>query len=81
MLRRVFDCQIAVHHVQDVEMLAFVFMDPLDLHVVKRVERNLDTSCFFNILLELHLVLALDIEEALNEVTIVSLITQLSKCI
>ena len=81
MFRRVFDHQIAVHHVQNVEMLAFVLVDPLDLHVVKRVEWNLDASCFSNILLELHLVLALDIEEALNEITVFGPIAKLGKCI
>ena len=59
-----------MHHVQNVEMLAFVLVDPLDLHVVKRVEWNLDAGCFSNKLLELHFVLALDIEEALNEITV-----------
>ena len=62
-------------------MLAFVLVDPLDLHVVKGVEWNLDASCFSNILLELHLVLALDIEEALNEITVFGPIAKLGKCI
>jgi len=81
MLRSVFDRQVAENHVQDVQQLAFVLMNSLDLNVVQGVEGDLDSSLFEHPLLELRLVGTLDFKEFTHEFSVFSLIIELSKSI
>ena len=56
-------------------------MYTLNLDVVKRVERDIDSSSVFDELLELGLVLAFDLGEASDEVGVRSLVGELLESI
>lgn len=69
-LGRVLNCQVSVHHVQDVHKLSLVLVYALHLDVVKCIERDHNAGSLLNIFLQLSLVSPLDFEESIDEILI-----------
>ena len=59
-IRIVFDLIVQVHHVQDIQQLALVLMQTLDLHIEDGIRIDLDTGVFQNIIRQTLLVRAFD---------------------
>ena len=59
-----------MHHIENIEKLSLVLMYSLHLDVVKRVERDIDSSIFLDPLLQAEFILLLDLSELAHETSI-----------
>ncbi len=66
-----FDFQVTVNHAQDVQLLAFVFVDPFHLDVEQRMGIDLDASGIHNVLRQSDFVGMFDIPPLFLEVLII----------
>lgn len=65
--RGVLDSQVAVHHVEDIHELALVLVYALDLNVIERVERNVDSSVVLDPFLEALFVFTFDVDKLFDK--------------
>jgi hypothetical protein len=70
MLRRLEDAKISVDDVQNIHQLPLVFMYSFDLDIIKRVQRYLNASVFFDPALKPCFVLLFDGDELLQELSV-----------